>query len=104
MSTWLASFKLAAVTRYLKVLPSLDAVSNTQSIMKKVTNAFQIVGFAGAIAIGAGCFALMAWGGDRLRDKIKSHLIWIIISVIGLFAISAIATLAKTYSQGSFGS
>lgn len=97
-----SGLKVAAITSYVNLLPSLDAVSNTQSIMKKVTTAFQTVGFAGAIAIGAGCFALMSWGSERLRDKIKSHLVWIVLSVVGLFAVSAIATLAKTYSQSSF--
>ncbi|MBS0955436.1 hypothetical protein [Lactiplantibacillus plantarum] len=102
MSSFLAVMKVAAINQYMQWLPSLDAISNTTSFMKKITTGAQVVGFAGAIAIGAGCFALMAWGGERLRDKIKTHLIWVFLSVIGLFAIAAIATLFKTYSQSSF--
>lgn len=102
MSSFLAVMKVAAINQYVQWLPSLDAVSGTNGLLKKVTNAAQVVGFTGAIAVGAGCFALMAWASERWRDRIKTHLIWVFISVIGLFAIAAIATMFKAYSKGSF--
>ena len=80
-----------------------DAVANTTSILKKITKALQVVGFAGGTAIAAGCFILLMFAGQRGRDAVKSHLGWIVAGIIGLFAVAALATLFKNYSTSSFG-
>ncbi|WP_288528771.1 hypothetical protein [uncultured Secundilactobacillus sp.] len=80
-----------------------DAVSNTQSILKKILKALQVVGFAGGMAIGAGCFIGIMFAGQRGRDAVKSHLGWLVVGIIGLFAVAGFATLFKNYSTSSFG-
>lgn len=99
----LVNMKLLFLNKYLEGLSYLDAVNQTANLMNKIKSAAQIVGFAGGIAIAAVCFAIMGWGSDRWRDKIKAHLIWVFASVIGLFAVAALATMAKQYSQSAFG-
>lgn len=95
--------KVKAIGRLAIVsVPYLDAVSGTQQLFQRLATAIQIVGFAGSITILAGIFAVMAWASDRLRDRLKGHLVWVIIAIIGLFAAAALATFFKSYSQGSF--
>lgn len=100
----LENMKLFVLTKYLDGLNYLDAASQTVTLMNKIKTLAQVVGFAGAIAIAAVCFGIMGWGSDRWRDRLKTHLIWVFGSVIGLFAVGAIATMFKSYSQSAFGS
>ena len=80
-----------------------DAVSNTTKVLHKVLVALQVVGFGGALVVGAGCFIILQWAGDRTRQGVKGHLGWIIVGIIGLFAVAGLATLFKNYSKSSFG-
>lgn len=94
---------LAAQDKDFGHLVMLDAVSNTTGILKKVLKALQIVGFGGALVIGAACFIMLMWSGDRGRSMVKGHLGWIVVGIIGLFAVGGFATLFKNYSTSSFG-
>lgn len=104
MMNILSSMKAFMLVKYFDGLNFIDAASSTVSLANKVKSTAQIVGFAGAIAVAAVCFGIMGWGSDRWRDKIKGHLIWVFVSVVGLFAVGALATMAKSYSQSAFGS
>ncbi|USS89967.1 hypothetical protein [Fructilactobacillus cliffordii] len=85
-----------------KVIVAGDAVSGTETLFHRLATALQIVGFAGGITVGVGCFILMMFLGERKRQSVKDHLTWVIIGIVGLFAMGAIATFFKSYSQGSF--
>lgn len=94
---------LAAQDTELGRLMIGDAVSNTTSVLKKLLKALQVVGFAGGLVAGAGLFIIMMWAGERGRSAVKSHLGVIVIAIIGLFAVSGLATLFKNYATSSFG-
>lgn len=81
-----------------------DAVSNTNTLLKKLLKAVQVVGFTGGLVIGGVLFVLLMAAGERGRSAVKGHLGWLVAGIIGLFAVAGIATLFKSYATSSFGS
>lgn len=94
--------KSAIISNASKFIVAGDAVSGTTSLFQRLATALQIIGFAGGIMMTVACFLLMMFLGERKRQSVKDHLVWVIIGIIGLFAAAALATFFKAYSQGSF--
>ncbi|WP_413628357.1 hypothetical protein R4B61_07555 (plasmid) [Fructilactobacillus vespulae] len=99
---YLDMIKGATLPKVSNMFIAGDAVSGTTALLNRLATAGQIVGFAGGILMLVGCFGIMQWAGESLRAKVKTHLVWVIIGIVGLFAAGALATFFKAYSQGSF--